>query len=178
VIEPSTKRATVGGMAVSRVVDGKVVSHWCEIDRAAVIGAEAAGAGGGGAMKTSRTAGSAVSPRRSRSSAWQRRVTVLEPGPAVGSDRSRADGLAQRQACSSGSASGTPRRRAARRSSASSSTWRGGRWALAVGELTRTLGSPTVGINRSDLHGRWPPRSSGHAAPRRGVRGSSRTMTA
>src|SRR4051794_20973557 len=37
VIEPSGKRATVGGMAISRVVDGKIVSHWCEIDRAGVM---------------------------------------------------------------------------------------------------------------------------------------------
>jgi predicted ester cyclase len=37
VIEPSGQRATVGGMAISRVVDGKIVSHWCEIDRAAVM---------------------------------------------------------------------------------------------------------------------------------------------
>jgi predicted ester cyclase len=47
VIEPSGKRATVGGMAISRVVDGRIVSHWCEIDRAAVmqqIGAEGPGA--------------------------------------------------------------------------------------------------------------------------------------
>ena len=37
VIEPSGQRATVGGMAISRVADGKIVSHWCEIDRAAVM---------------------------------------------------------------------------------------------------------------------------------------------
>jgi predicted ester cyclase len=37
VVEPSGKRATVGGMAISRVVDGKIASHWCEIDRAAVM---------------------------------------------------------------------------------------------------------------------------------------------
>jgi predicted ester cyclase len=24
-------------MAISRIVDGKIVSHWCEIDRAAVM---------------------------------------------------------------------------------------------------------------------------------------------
>ena len=37
VIAPSGQRVTVGGMAISRVVDGQVVSHWCEIDRAGVM---------------------------------------------------------------------------------------------------------------------------------------------
>jgi steroid delta-isomerase-like uncharacterized protein len=37
VIEPSGKRVTVGGVAITRVVDGRVVSHWCEIDRAGVM---------------------------------------------------------------------------------------------------------------------------------------------
>jgi predicted ester cyclase len=36
-IEPSGRRVTVGGMAITRVVDGQVVSHWCEIDRAGVM---------------------------------------------------------------------------------------------------------------------------------------------
>jgi predicted ester cyclase len=44
VIEPSGKRATVGGMAISRVVEGRIASHWCEIDRAAVM--QQIGAGG------------------------------------------------------------------------------------------------------------------------------------
>jgi predicted ester cyclase len=37
VIEPSGKRVTVGGMAITRVVDARIVSHWCEIDRAGVM---------------------------------------------------------------------------------------------------------------------------------------------
>jgi predicted ester cyclase len=45
VFPPSGKRVTVGGMALSRVVDGKIVSHWCEIDRAGVMAQINEGAG-------------------------------------------------------------------------------------------------------------------------------------
>jgi predicted ester cyclase len=45
VIPPSGKPVTVGGMGISRVVGGKVVSHWCEIDRAGVMAQINDGAG-------------------------------------------------------------------------------------------------------------------------------------
>jgi prolycopene isomerase len=37
VFEPTGKPVSMGGMAISRLLDGKVISHWCEIDRAGVF---------------------------------------------------------------------------------------------------------------------------------------------